>query len=142
MIIVWTPLPVGVGGVGPPAKFLKTGWGWQDLSFSRRISFFVKRVVAFFLQFSHKKFKKKVYKQKCFSLSRLRIYTEGELVKKRRCCFWRDRLIPQCTLWWQKKICQFFLKCSLKDYVQRFFDEILQKHLLCISSQLLLYLYF
>ena len=37
---------------------------------------------------------------------------------------------------------QFSLKCPLKYFVQRFVDKILQKHLLCISSELLLYLYF
>ena len=41
-----------------------------------------------------------------------------------------------------KKFCQFSLKCRQKYCVQRFVDKILQKHLLCISSKLLLYLYF
>ena len=38
--------------------------------------------------------------------------------------------------------CQFSIKCLLKYFVQRIVDKILQKHLLCISSELLLYLYF
>ena len=46
-------------------------------------------------------------------------------------------LIPQSTLWWQKIFCQFFLKCLLKYFAQRFVDKILQKHLLCIGSELL-----
>ena len=41
-----------------------------------------------------------------------------------------------------KKFSQFSLKYPLKYFVQRFVDEILQEHLLCISSELLLYLYF
>ena len=41
-----------------------------------------------------------------------------------------------------KVFCQFSLKYPLKYFVQRFTDKILQKHLLCISSELLLCLYF
>ena len=37
---------------------------------------------------------------------------------------------------------QFSLKCLLKYFFQKFVDKILQKYILCISSELLLYIYF
>ena len=41
-----------------------------------------------------------------------------------------------------KHFSQFSLKCLLKYFFQKFVDKILQKHLFCISSELLLYIYF
>ena len=41
-----------------------------------------------------------------------------------------------------KPFSQFSLKCLLKYFFQKFVDEILQKHLFCISSELILYIYF
>ena len=41
-----------------------------------------------------------------------------------------------------KVFCQFSLECLLKYLFQKFIEKILQKYLLCISSELLLYIYF
>ena len=41
-----------------------------------------------------------------------------------------------------KVFCQFSLKCLLKYFFDKFVDIILQNHLLCISSDLLPYIFF
>ena len=41
-----------------------------------------------------------------------------------------------------KVFCQFSLECLLKCLFQKFIEKILQKYLLCISSELLLCIYF